>query len=162
MCEFSSCVPCSKQQDSVVACRSGLEAGQPGHPAAVVAWDGRSPAPASSRALNNLQPKGCNITNEAMAITSTDNQTASAPTVEVPVANETDPTPADEGEPKPDTSRTPRAATPQAAPPHPNRTRTCAATPQPAPPPHNLRRHPTHNLRRHPKLRRRPNPRRHP
>ena len=50
-----------------------------------------------------------------MAITSTDNQTASAPTVEVPVANETDPTPADEGEPKPDTSRTRRAATPSCA-----------------------------------------------
>ena len=44
--------------------------------------------------------------NEAMAISSTDSQTAAAPTVEVPVANETDPTPADEGEPKPDTSNT--------------------------------------------------------
>ena len=41
-----------------------------------------------------------------MAISSTDSQTAAAPTVEVPVANETDPTPADEGEPKPDTSNT--------------------------------------------------------
>ena len=41
-----------------------------------------------------------------MAITSTDNQTAAAPAVEVPVANKTDSPPADEGELKPETSNT--------------------------------------------------------
>jgi hypothetical protein len=40
-----------------------------------------------------------------MAITSTDNQTAAAPAVEVPVANKTDSPPADEGEPKLETSK---------------------------------------------------------
>ena len=40
-----------------------------------------------------------------MAITSTDNQTAAAPAVKVPVANKTDSPPADEGEPKLETSK---------------------------------------------------------
>ena len=40
-----------------------------------------------------------------MAITSTDNQTAAAPAVEVPVANKTDSPPADEGEPNPETPK---------------------------------------------------------
>ena len=40
-----------------------------------------------------------------MAITSTDNQPAAAPAVEVPVANKTDSPPADEGEPKLETSK---------------------------------------------------------
>jgi len=49
-----------------------------------------------------------------MAITSTDNQTAAAPTVEVPVANKTDTPPADEtSEPAPAETSKPVSCPPQ-------------------------------------------------